>query len=85
VQVSSSEGVANHTVPAKARYGWNSATLPDERASNRERKAQPEAGQYISASEIPADAETGRPSPTSRSIRAWITATESASGACLTC
>ena len=29
----------------KARYGWNSATLADERTSNRERKAQPEAGQ----------------------------------------
>ena len=29
----------------KARYGWNIATLADERASNRERKAQPEAGQ----------------------------------------
>ena len=27
----------------RARYGWNSATLADERASNRERKARPEA------------------------------------------
>src|SRR4029453_12756142 len=25
------------------RYGWNRATLADERARNRERKAQPEA------------------------------------------
>ena len=29
----------------RQRYGWNGATLADERASNRERKAQPEAGQ----------------------------------------
>ena len=30
-------------VSSGERYGWNSATLADERASNGESKAQPEA------------------------------------------
>src|SRR3954447_24803091 len=44
------------------RYGWNRATLANERARNRQRKARPEApmvGADISASEIPTEAVPG--------------------------